>query len=109
MSLEAGPERHGVRVVRATGEVDVVSASALEEQLPAEGALVLDLSATTFFDSAGVRLVHRLARAHADRGHGFRVVAPPGGRARRVLDLVGFTEVVSDDLDTAVAGVSAAP
>lgn len=110
MSLEDLPSRDGVRVVRATGEVDVVSAASLEDALAPAGPLVLDLTQVSFFDSSGVRLVHRLAHAHAVHGSGFRVVAPRGGRSRRVLDLVGFgQELVADDVDAAVAQLRATP
>ncbi|MCW2776587.1 MAG: hypothetical protein JWN17_312, partial [Frankiales bacterium] len=68
--------------------------------------LVLDLSAVTFFDSSGVRLVDRLSR-EADRvGARYRVVAPSGSTARRVLELVGFASVFAEeDLPSALATV----
>ena len=101
MTIEALPPRDGVRIVRLTGEIDIVSTRTPYEQLTAAGPLVLDLSDVSFFDSSGVRLVDRTARQHDGR---FRVVAPPGGRARLVLDLVGYgTALVADDLEQAVA------
>ncbi len=110
MSLEPRPERHGVRVIRATGEVDALTAGSMEDALAPDGPLVLDLSDVTFFDSSGVRLVDRLARRHEQQGTGFRVVAPPGSRARRVLDIVGLgSAVVADDLDTAVGPLRRTP
>lgn len=108
MTLEPADGSPGVRVLRVSGDLDVLSAPALEEALTGAGALVLDLSEVTFFDSAGVRLLDRLARSCAARGDGFRVVAPPGGRARRVLQVVGLLDGVVDDVATAVAQVQPA-
>jgi anti-anti-sigma factor len=103
VSVEPRTRRHGVRVIRVTGEVDVVSARSMEDALAPDGPLVLDLADVTFFDSSGLRLVDRLARSHAQQGSGFRVVAPPGSRTRRVLDIVGLgTGLVADDVDAAV-------
>lgn len=108
MRLEVVPcESPGVRVVQASGELDVTCAPALlpevESLVCGAPALVLDLSAVSFFDSAGVRLADRIARECDREGAGFRIVAPPGSRARRVLELVGMSgQLVDDDLATAV-------
>lgn len=104
MTVEPQPARDGVRFVRLTGEVDVVSSRLLHDQLSGAGSLVLDLSDVTFFDSSGARLVDQLAREHAVAGSGFLVVAPVGGRARRVLELLGYAgELVADDIESALA------
>lgn len=108
MSLEVVPcETPGVRVVQAIGEIDATRAPALlpevESLVSGASALVLDLAAVSFFDSAGVRLADHLARHCHQEGAGFRIVAPPGSRARRVLELVGMADqLVSDDVPTAI-------
>ena len=51
---------------------------------------MLDLARVTFLDSAGVRLVDRLARECGRVGVPFAVVATPGTTPARVLDIVGF-------------------
>lgn len=106
VSVEDGP---GVRVLRACGELDALTTRTLLDgpaRLTGVGPLVLDLSAVTFLDSAGVRLVDRLARECAQSGGRFRVVAPPGSRARRVLEVVGLAgALASDDVAAAVAQV----
>lgn len=103
-----GPD--DVRVLRASGEIDVVTwrdgigevPSLVQHGLP----LVLDLTDVTFCDSSGVRLLDALARECGRHRAAFRVVAPPGTRGRRVLDLVGIGEgLACDDLDTALAQV----
>lgn len=104
------PEVDGVRVLRATGDLDVRSVPPLLDEVPAlvEGAraVVLDLSEVPFFDSSGVRLLDRVARTCGSSGVAFRAVAPPSSPPRRVLDLVGMTALLaSDDLPAALERV----
>lgn len=99
-----------LRLLRASGELDVLGVAPLREQVPdlvkGATAVVLDLCDVTFFDSSGVRLVDELLRACTDSGAGFRVVAPPGSRSRRVLDLVGMSDgLAEDDLDAALGSL----
>ena len=101
----------GVRVLRFSGELDVAVAPDLLPRVPdlVSGAagLVLDLAAVTFFDSAGVRLADRLARACGADGVPYAVVATPGTPPARVLQIVGFgPPLVRPDLDTAIRAVS---
>ena len=110
MTVEPTSHDDAVRVLRAAGELDF---SAVSPMLPGLAPLVdgsrgviLDLTAVTFFDSSGVRLVDQLARECWRTGAPFRVVAPPGGSSRRVLELVGLAALlVSDDLPTALASL----
>ena len=112
MTFEALPDRDGgTTVLRATGDLDVAVVPALLPEVPAlvsaAGSVVLDLSDVTFFDSSGVRLVDQLTRECGARATPFRVVAPPGGPTRRVLELVGMADAVaSDDLATAILAVT---
>ena len=96
-----------------TGELDVVSVQTVLEQVPVlvadATAVVVDLREVTFLDSSGVRFLHRLAHTGAASGTGVRVVAPPGCRARRVLDIVGMTLIVDDDLDASRAALRHPP
>ena len=104
------PPADGVEVLALSGELDIASVPALADRIEALGnqtvRLVLDLTQVEFFDSAGVRLVDRLARDCERRGGRLRLVAPPGNRARRVLELVGMSDpLVCDDRATAVTAV----
>ena len=104
-------ELPAARVLALSGEVDVLSAPALAAELPAlldgTGAVVLDLSDVTFFDSSGVRLVDQVARACAARPLRWRIVSPPGSTNRRLLDLVGMVGAqVCDDREAALADVA---
>ena len=109
MSIETVRD-DAVRVLRASGELDAVVAPPLLAEVGSwvrgAGAVVLDLTDVTFFDSSGVRLVDRLARECGRAGAAFRVVAPAGGTARRVLEIVGMAALVSDDVGAAVATLS---
>jgi anti-sigma B factor antagonist len=98
-------EQDGVLVAVLTGEVDLSNAVSLEERIAAaagEGALVVDLTAVTFIDSAGVRLLDHLVAA-GQPGLAIRVVAPPGSRVLFTLRLCGFrTELVAPDAEGGV-------
>ena len=88
-------------VLSISGELDVVSLPTVLERVPelvaGAVAVVVDLRDVSFLDSSGVRFLHRLAHTCERAGTGVRVVAPPGSRARRVLDIVGMTLLVDDD------------
>jgi anti-anti-sigma factor len=98
MSAIEDPSQNSAKVdgrtgtVRPRGEVDVATAPEVDRQaqaLWAEGAerLVLDLSAVTFFDSSGLRLLIRLqtlAHEHPPRALLLERCSPP---VLRVLEL----------------------
>ena len=99
------------RVLRMRGDLDIAVAPELMPRVPELVAgvpgVVLDLSAVTFFDSAGVRLVDRFARECGRDGVAFAVVAAPGTPPARVLEIVGFgPPLVTADLGTALAAVN---
>jgi anti-anti-sigma factor len=102
----------GVRVVVASGELDLDTVPPLLAQLPAwvEGGrgVVLDLSLVEFFDSSGARLVDALARACHQAEVGYRIVAPAGRLPRRVLEILSLTRCVVEDRATAEQQVLAA-
>jgi anti-sigma B factor antagonist len=84
-----------IAVVRVDGEVDMVTAPALERQVVALLAekprvLIIDLTGVRFFSSAGLAVL-ALAHREADDGTQLRVVA--GDQAvLRPLELTGLTE-----------------
>ncbi|GAA2883706.1 hypothetical protein GCM10010472_47290 [Pseudonocardia halophobica] len=87
-------------VLHVRGDVDLPAVATLRAALldaAADGErCVLDLSATTLFASAGVRLLHQL-----DPGTDLCVVAPPGSVARPVLELTGLAHLLSDRAESA--------
>jgi anti-anti-sigma factor len=87
-------------VLHVRGDVDLQAVATLRAALldAASGGVrcVLDLSATTLFASAGVRLLHQL-----DPDTDLRVVAPPGSVARPVLELTGLAHLLTDRAESA--------
>jgi anti-sigma B factor antagonist len=103
-------DEQGARVLRISGDLDFAVAPGLLPRVPelVSGApgVVLDLTAVTFFDSAGVRIVDRFARECGRGAVRFSVVAPPGTMMARVLDIVGFgPPLVMPDLASALDAV----
>jgi anti-anti-sigma factor len=96
-----------VRVVAVAGELDISNVAALEDatfDLPNEAlGLVLDLTATTFIDSATIGLLFELHRALGRRGQPLRVVCSLGAPTRRVLDLMSFDRGALTEEDSAAA------
>jgi len=96
----------GWPVARLTGAVDLSNVEELGLRLErsvsnrAQG-LVLDLSAVTYLDSTGLRLIFRLARQLGDRQQRLRLVVPETSRITRVLTLAGVGSVaeIVPDLD----------
>jgi anti-anti-sigma factor len=62
--------------------------------------LVLDLTDTSYLDSAGVRILFDLARRLRARRQELRLVVPPDGVVRRVLVLTALADVVPVDEQT---------
>ena len=88
-------DRHDDVVVGVlSGEIDLSNAMELEvvisDAVPntARG-VVLDVSALTYLDSAGVRLLISLAGKLRWRGQELVLAAPPDSRSRRVLSMAG--------------------
>ena len=78
-----------------SGEVDLSNAAelvrAITEAVPNSArGLVLDLSALSYIDSSGVRLVLSLAGSLRWRGQELVIAAPEGSSCRRVLTLAGI-------------------
>lgn len=95
--LNLSTARDGARaVVSVVGELDAHSAPTLDEEiarLDADGVtdVVLDLSATSFLDSFGLRALLSAQRSVA--GHGGRLsLHAPSKSVARLLDIAGLTE-----------------
>jgi anti-anti-sigma factor len=90
----------GHPVLRVQGELDMITAPALEEAVTAAlgqspPLLVLDLSPTTFLDSSGARQIARSARQAGRDGVAVQVVCPKANRTvRLVLDLLDLQALV---------------
>jgi anti-anti-sigma factor len=101
-------ERRGVMVVRLDGEVDASNADGLRKRLldavsnQARG-MVLDLTPTTYLDSAGVQLIVELAQRLRRRQLGLRVVVEPRTLVADVLEMVRIEEVAGSAADVNAA------
>ena len=107
--------RGGVLVAGIDGEVDASNAAELGERLHvllgnASTALVLDLSPTSYLDSAGISLVFGLAEELDARQQRLHVVVPPGAPMARTLQITGLAGAVPvhPDLDAALAAAAVA-
>ena len=73
----------GVLFVHLVGEVDLSNAEEVQARMMAPlvdaSGLVLDLTATSYFDSTGVRMLFRVTEHLRGRSLPLRIVAPPGG------------------------------
>ena len=94
--------RDGVSVARVRGEIDLSNADSIFSTLARAGAptntgLIVDLSEVAYLDSAGVRLLFRLARALGEANRTLRTVVPGDATIRRVLELANMHEQIGVD------------
>ena len=83
-------------VITMPGEIDVTNADQAEQALlaalgEAPAVLVIDMSETTFCDSAGVQAIIAAHRHASATGKQLRLVAPT---VERILTLVGIGQVI---------------
>jgi len=104
--------RDAVGVVTLGGELDVLQANALRNQLLAavrneDLGLVLDLTDATYIDSVGVSLLFELAERLAERQLRLAVVLPEEGLVHRVLTIVSLSSVaaVEGSVDDALTAI----
>jgi anti-sigma B factor antagonist len=102
----------GIPVVPLRGEYDIANAALLRRELLAAAGnhdlgLVVDMTGTTYLDSAAVNVLFELAEALRDRQLELALVVPEGGLVDRVVSLVDLGSVtrLHRDLDTAVAEI----
>ena len=102
----------GVLVVWIDGEVDVSNArdlgSAISNRLTNEAlGVVLDLSAVSYMDSAGIHVVFELRERLKTRGQGLRLVVPAGSPITAVVELVDLPRAVGvvESADEALAAI----
>lgn len=101
-----------VSVVRLAGELDMSNAGELEARVlatvGATNPVVVDLSGTTFVDSAGVRLLDHLVAA-IEPVRPVRMVVPGSGPVAFTMRLCGFREdLLCGSREEAVAAVTGA-
>jgi anti-anti-sigma factor len=103
-------ERERVVIARVTGEIDLSNAdsieSAIAEATPNHAlALILDVGALDYLDSAGIHLIYKLREKLRARGQSLRLVIPPDSPANDALRLAGISRNVdtAESLEAAMA------
>ena len=99
-------------VAQLSGEVDMTNAAYVREELTAavpNGAigLVVNLSGTTYLDSAAIELLFELSRRLARRRQALRLVLPDDSPLRRLLMLTDVESVAELHSSLADARASA--
>jgi anti-sigma B factor antagonist len=98
-----------INIIAPQGRIDAFSAPELRKQLEAfigknETKFVLDLSAVTFLDSAGMAALVSLLKAAREAGGDVKLVWPNAETAQRILRLTRFDRVfdISDSQKAAL-------
>jgi anti-anti-sigma factor len=86
-----------VVLVRLSGDLDLAESPKVQQRLAGivtseTYALVLDLAAVRYLDSAGVRLLFQTRRRLEQNRQQLRVVVPEGGVVRRVLGFASLEQ-----------------
>jgi anti-sigma B factor antagonist len=98
-------------VIRLAGEIDLANAHLIGRRIVAHvvdaGAVLIDLTAVSFLDSAGVRLLDALVGDLEDNGTAIRLVVGEDGPARMTLQLCAFRDdLLATDLEAAADEVA---
>jgi anti-sigma B factor antagonist len=110
LALEA---RDGIHIAHISGEVDIANASTLEAEISDTVSntalgLVVNLTKTDYFDSAGIRMLFELRKRLTGRRQTLRVVVPRGSviitalLVTEVDQIIPIDETVDESL-TAIA------
>lgn len=86
-------------VLRIRGEIDTSNVSEISEAIEAAvpngiPMVAVDLTHTTYLDSAGVKLLFTLGERLRVRRREFRLVVPKSAPIRAVLELTGLSRLV---------------
>jgi anti-anti-sigma factor len=101
-------ERGGCTITTITGEIDISNIDAVrakfERHLDTASCHVVDLSDTTYLDSAAIALLFGLSERLQERRQVLTLVIPRGSPVRRLLELTGLSArvQVEDQLDAAM-------
>jgi anti-anti-sigma factor len=105
--------RDAIQVAHISGEVDIANASTLESEISDTVAntalgLVVDLTDTEYFDSAGIRMLFELRKRLNGRRQSLRVVVP---RESVIITALLVTEVdqiiaIDETVDDSLSAIS---
>jgi anti-sigma B factor antagonist len=95
-----GVERiDGVPVVRPQGDIDAANAQEVHDELASQitadtSAIVIDLTAARYVDSAGIDMLFRLHDRLRQRRSKLLLVIPAASQLNRLVEIVGLDKVV---------------
>jgi anti-anti-sigma factor len=89
-----------ISIATVEGEVDASNAGEVGGRLRTlltnrSSVLLVDLTDTTYLDSAGINLMFALASELGHRQQQLRLVVPPGSQISRIVSMVGLDTVVA--------------
>lgn len=89
----------GVPVARPQGDIDAANAQEVHDELakliaPDTDAIVIDLTAVRYLDSAGIDMLFRFHDRLRQRRSKLLLVIPAGSQLNRLVELVGLDQVV---------------
>jgi anti-anti-sigma factor len=93
-------EQHGdIPIVTVDGEIDSSNAAEIANRMRAAlsnrvKALIVDLTPTTYIDSAGINVLFQLGGALRERQQELHVVVAPASPIARMLAIVGLERAV---------------
>lgn len=95
--MEVDDGEDGVPVLRLFGELDLVSADAVQQALVAiaKSLVVADLTNLEFIDSSGLAALLRARRRIEEEGHRLEIRGARGA-TRRVFEAAGLVDVLDD-------------
>jgi anti-sigma B factor antagonist len=106
-------KREEIQVAHISGEVDIANASTLESEISdtvgnTALGLVVDLTETEYFDSAGIRMLFELRKRLTGRRQSLRVVVP---RQSVIITALLVTEVdqiiaIDETVDESLAAIA---
>jgi anti-sigma B factor antagonist len=101
----------GADLVRLAGEIDVANAPGIGAEIALQtatsNAVLIDLTAVAFLDSAGVRLLDTLVGELGERRTPVRLVVSEAGAVRLTLMMCAFRDdLLAGDLASAVRAVA---
>jgi anti-anti-sigma factor len=94
--------RDGIQIAHISGEVDIANASTLESEIADTVSntalgLVVNLTETDYFDSAGIRMLFELRKRLTGRRQSLRVVVPRGSVIITALLVTEVDQIIPID------------
>jgi anti-anti-sigma factor len=105
----------GVPVAHITGDIDASNAPRLQSLVldhveNTDASLVVDLTPTTYIDSAGIRFLYEISLRLGHRGQALRVALPANSPIRRVLAITKLDTLIQvDDTPQEAAAILTSP